>query len=186
MLPQNITSGSPRPSCQNLPSSRRTVYNATAVEDLITVNDPLGSGNLRVAGVVSNWTLVTLAHGLQSCMDPQTITAPVVCSFAGHDGPFGAFSVKRLVATGMIDKLGDMRGLNMRCAEDYIVNATREVVAGLITGGMELSELDGANRMGATFGGMLASGCKAAKEAVKLYDSYVLDEGEVVGLKESL
>jgi thiamine thiazole synthase len=31
------------------------VYNATAVEDLITVKDPLKSGNLRVAGVVSNW-----------------------------------------------------------------------------------------------------------------------------------
>lgn len=56
-----------------------------------------------------------------------------------NSGPFGAFSVKRLVATGMVDKLGDMRGvsvssradmrsksdgllqLNMRCAEDYIV-----------------------------------------------------------------
>lgn len=64
----------------------------------------------------------------------------------------------------------------MTSAEDYIVNNTREVVPGLITGGMELSgtlscsipawtdacslELDGANRMGATFGGMLASGVK--------------------------
>lgn len=150
---------------------------STAVEDLLTKVDPLSSdGTLRVAGVVSNWTLVTLAHGLQSCMDPQTITAPVVCSFAGHEcvfshpphivcsfrqsltlcrfhsGPFGAFSVKRLVATGMIEKLGNMRGLNMATAEDQIVNRTREIVPGLITGGMELSELDGANRMGATFG----------------------------------
>lgn len=32
-----------------------------------------------------------------------------------------------------------MRGLNMQTAEDYIVNNTREVVPGLITGGMELS-----------------------------------------------
>jgi len=159
------------------------LYNATAVEDLITVKDPLKSGNLRVAGVVTNWTLVTLAHGLQSCMDPQTITAPVICSFAGHDGPFGAFSVKRLVATGMIEKLGDMRGLNMRSAEDYIVNATREVVPGMIVGGMELSELDGSNRMGATFAGMMKSGEKAAKEAIKLYNSYNIEEGEVTGRK---
>lgn len=50
----------------------------------------------------------------------------------------------------------------MTSAEDYIVNNTREVVPGLITGGMELSELDGANRMGATFGGMLASGVKVS------------------------
>ncbi|GAA5868507.1 hypothetical protein JCM5353_004747, partial [Sporobolomyces roseus] len=113
------------------------VYNATACEDLITRPDPLGNG-LRVCGVVSNWTLVTMAHGLQSCMDPQTITAPVVASFAGHDGPFGAFSVKRLVAAGIVEKLGDMRCLDMRSSEDYIVNNTREIVPGLITGGMEL------------------------------------------------
>ena len=50
-------------------------------------------------------------------MDPQTITAPITCSFAGHDGPFGAFSVKRLVATGMVEKLGNMRALDMRTAE---------------------------------------------------------------------
>ena len=68
-------------------------------------------------------------------------------------GPFGAFSVKRLAATGLVDKLGDMRCLDMRSSEDFIVNNTREVVPGLITGGMELSELDGANRMGASFGG---------------------------------
>ena len=56
--------------------------------------------------------------------------------------------------------------------------------------------------MGATFGGMLASGVKvsrqarhqqikssqaialqAAKEAIKLFDSYEIVEGEVVGLK---
>lgn len=159
------------------------LYNATCVEDLITRPDALGSGELRVSGVVTNWTLVTLAHGLQSCMDPQTITAPVILSFAGHDGPFGAFSVKRLVATGQIEKLGNMRGLNMSTAEDYIVNNTREIVPGLITGGMELSELDGANRMGATFGGMMGSGIKAAKEALKLFDSYEIVDGEVVGFK---
>lgn len=163
------------------------LYNATACEDLITKYDPLSScGRLRVAGVVSNWTLVTLAHGLQSCMDPQTITAPVICSFAGHDGPFGAFSVKRLVATGIVEKLGNMRGLNMSTAEDYIVNNTREICPGLITGGMELSELDGSNRMGATFGGMLGSGVKAAHEAIKLFDSYDIVDGEVIGLKQKV
>ncbi|KAM0753303.1 thiazole biosynthetic enzyme [Meredithblackwellia eburnea MCA 4105] len=159
------------------------LFNATACEDLIALPDPLGSGQLRIAGVVTNWTLVTLAHGLQSCMDPQTITAPVVCSFAGHDGPFGAFSVKRLVATGQVPELGNMRALNMRAAEDYIVNNTREVVPGLICGGMELSELDGAPRMGASFGAMFASGVKAGLEALKLYDSYKIVEGEVVGAR---
>lgn len=47
-----------------------------------------------------------------------------------------------------IEKLGGMRGLDMNTAEDAIVKRTREVVPGLIVGGMELSEVDGANRMG--------------------------------------
>ncbi|KPV75139.1 uncharacterized protein RHOBADRAFT_35986 [Rhodotorula graminis WP1] len=161
------------------------LFNATAVEDLITRPDPLAKtpGTVRIAGVVTNFTLVTLSHGLQSCMDPQTITAPIVMSFCGHDGPFGAFSVKRLVATGLLEKLGNMRTLDMRSAEDYIVNQTREVFPGLITGGMELSEIDGASRMGATFGAMLLSGKKAALEALKLYDAVEIEDGEIIGYK---
>merc|ERR1711939_839033 len=34
----------------------------------------------------------------QSCMDPNTINAPIIISTTGHDGPFGAFSAKRLVS----------------------------------------------------------------------------------------
>ena len=47
-----------------------------------------------------------------------------------------------------IKKLGGMRGLDMNTAEDAIVKRTREIAPGLIVGGMELSEVDGANRMG--------------------------------------
>lgn len=123
------------------------LFNATAVEDLIT--RPAGpDGQVRIAGVVTNWTLVTMHHDDQSCMDPNTINAPLVISTTGHDGPFGAFSVKRLVSMQQIEKLGGMRGLDMNTAEDAIVKRTREVVPGLIVGGMELSEVDGANRMG--------------------------------------
>lgn len=81
-------------------------------------------------------------------MDPNTVMAPVIISTTGHDGPFGAFCGKRLVSMGAIEKLGGMRGLDMNSAEDAIVKNTREVIPGLIIGGMELSELDGANRMG--------------------------------------
>ena len=63
-------------------------------------------------------------------------------------GPFGAFSVKRLVSMQQIEKLGGMRSLDMKSVEDAIVKNTREIVPGLIVGGMELSEFDGANRMG--------------------------------------
>lgn len=128
------------------------LFNATAVEDLITRQN--ADGSLRIAGVVTNWTLVTMHHDDQSCMDPNTINAPLVISTTGHDGPFGAFCVKRLVSMQQIEKLGGMRGLDMNTAEDAIVIRTREVVPGLIVGGMELSEVDGANRMGPTFGAM--------------------------------
>lgn len=121
------------------------LFNATCVEDLIT--RPSEDG-VRIAGVVTNWTLVAMHHDDQSCMDPNTINAPLIISTTGHDGPMGAFSVKRLVSMQRIEKLGGMRGLDMNTAEDAIVKNTREIVPGLIVGGMELSEIDGANRMG--------------------------------------
>lgn len=153
------------------------LFNATAVEDLITRSS--GSDQkVRIAGVVTNWTLVTMHHDDQSCMDPNTINAPLVISTTGHDGPFGAFSVKRLVSMQQIEKLGGMRGLDMNTAEDAIVKRTREVVPGLIVGGMELSEVDGANRMGPTFGAMALSGVKAAEEALKVFERRKLENME--------
>ncbi|KIM63333.1 hypothetical protein SCLCIDRAFT_752494 [Scleroderma citrinum Foug A] len=155
------------------------LMNATAVEDLIVRTD--FQGRQRVAGVVTNWTLVALNHDTQSCMDPNTITAPVIVSATGHDGPMGAFSAKRLVSAGLLKELGNMRGLDMNRAEPAIVNGTREVTPGLILTGMELSEHDGSNRMGPTFGAMMASGIKAAKEAIRILDSSQIVNGKVVG-----
>ncbi|KAK3384954.1 Thi4 family-domain-containing protein [Podospora didyma] len=146
------------------------LFNATAVEDLITRQTDDAAGGIRIAGVVTNWTLVSMHHDDQSCMDPNTINAPLVISTTGHDGPFGAFSVKRLVSMKQLEQLGGMRGLDMQSAEDAIVKGTREIVPGLIVGGMELSEIDGANRMGPTFGAMALSGVKAAEEALKVFD----------------
>ncbi|KAF9221569.1 Thi4-domain-containing protein [Gyrodon lividus] len=155
------------------------MMNATAVEDLIIRTD--FQGRQRVSGVVTNWTLVSLNHDTQSCMDPNTITAPVVISATGHDGPMGAFSAKRLVSAGLLKELGNMRGLDMNRAEPAIVNGTREVTPGLIMTGMELSEHDGSNRMGPTFGAMMASGIKAAKEAICVLDSAQIVDGKIVG-----
>ena len=61
----------------------RTVFNATAVEDLITRPDPLAKtpGTVRIAGVVTNHTLVTLAHGLQSC----SASCPELSSSSPYD-----------------------------------------------------------------------------------------------------
>ncbi|KAF5360804.1 hypothetical protein D9756_004904 [Leucocoprinus leucothites] len=155
------------------------LMNATAVEDLIIHADPKSQGQ-RVGGVVTNWTLVALNHDTQSCMDPNTITAPVIISATGHDGPMGAFSAKRLVSAGLLKELGNMRGLDMNRAEPAIVNGTREVAPGLIMTGMELSEHDGSNRMGPTFGAMIASGVKAAYEAIRIWDSSEIVAGRIV------
>lgn len=141
------------------------LFNATAVEDLITRQDE-ATGNIEVAGVVTNWTLVALNHDTQSCMDPNTINSRVVISTTGHDGPFGAFSIKRLNNLGAV-KMQGMHGLDMQRSEGQIVKRTREVVPGIIIGGMELSELDGHSRMGPTFGAMAMSGVKAAHEALE-------------------
>lgn len=147
------------------------LFNATAAEDLIIREDKdksLVGGGRYVGGVVTNWTLVTLHHDTQSCMDPNVLEAKVVVSSCGHDGPMGAHSVKRLAALGMIPQVPGMGALDMNSAEDKIVNNTREVVPGLVLAGMELSEVDGSPRMGPTFGAMFISGQKAAHCALNV------------------
>ena len=47
------------------------LFNATCVEDLITRPAPELPSGLRVTGVVTNWTLVTIHHDDHSCMDPS-------------------------------------------------------------------------------------------------------------------
>ncbi|KAF9133120.1 triosephosphate isomerase [Mortierella sp. GBA39] len=136
------------------------LFNALAAEDLIVKNG-------RVAGVVTNWTLVTLNHDTQSCMDPNVIEAKVVVSSTGHDGPMGASGVKRLQKIGLVKNVPGMIALDMNAAEDGIVANTREVVPGMVITGMEVAELDGVPRMGPTFGAMMLSGQKAAHCALK-------------------
>ncbi|RCK64390.1 Thiamine thiazole synthase [Candida viswanathii] len=146
------------------------LFNATAVEDLITRKDD-ATGQISIAGVVTNWA--HLDHDNQSCMDPNTINANVVLSACGHDGKFGATSAKRSkeVFPEEEAKFGGMRGLDMNKAEDAIVKGAREVYPGLVFAGMELAEIDGSNRMGPTFGAMALSGLKAAETALNVYET---------------
>ncbi|KAK8961386.1 hypothetical protein KSP40_PGU006153 [Platanthera guangdongensis] len=152
------------------------LFNAVAVEDLIVRQG-------RVAGVVTNWALVSMNHDTQSCMDPNVMEARVIVSSCGHDGPFGATGVKRLKGIGMIDAVPGMKALDMNAAEDAIVRLTREVVPGMIVTGMEVAEVDGAPRMGPTFGAMMISGQKAAHLALRALGRPNALDSDAVGLK---
>ncbi|KAK8942676.1 hypothetical protein KSP39_PZI009358 [Platanthera zijinensis] len=152
------------------------LFNAVAVEDLIVRQG-------RVAGVVTNWALVSMNHDTQSCMDPNVMEARVIVSSCGHDGPFGATGVKRLKGIGMIDAVPGMKALDMNAAEDAIVRLTREVVPGMIVTGMEVAEVDGAPRMGPTFGAMMISGQKAAHLALRALGRPNALDGDAFGLK---
>ncbi|KAK9209583.1 hypothetical protein WN944_001950 [Citrus x changshan-huyou] len=150
------------------------LFNAVATEDLIVKGG-------RVGGVVTNWALVSMNHDTQSCMDPNVMEAKVVVSSCGHDGPFGATGVKRLKSIGMIEEVPGMKALDMNSAEDAIVRLTREVVPGMIVTGMEVAEIDGAPRMGPTFGAMMISGQKAAHLALKSLGQPNALDGTYVG-----
>ena len=145
-----------------LASPNVKLFNATCVEDLIIRPDVEGS---RVAGAVTNWTLVALNHGTQSCMDPNVIESKVMISSTGHDGPMGASGVKRLARLGLVDVKG-MGALDMNEAEAAIVQNTKLVYPGIIMAGMEVSELMGSPRMGPTFAAMLVSGQISANLAL--------------------
>jgi len=142
------------------------LFNATAVEDLIVKPDENVPGGKRVAGAVTNWTLVALNHSTQSCMDPNVIESKVMISSTGHDGPMGASGVKRLARLGMIDSIKGMGALNMNEAEASIVENTKMLVPGMVLAGMEVSESIGSARMGPTFGAMFISGFVAAHLAL--------------------
>lgn len=161
------------------------LFNAVAVEDLIT--RPVSNGHpgeVTVAGVVTNWTLVSMAHDTQSCMDPNVIELSgykedgsrdlslkhgVVLSACGHDGPTGAFTAKRIASIDKTNKLKGMKGLDMNSAEDGVVKnaGSLDATQNIYFCGMEVAEYHGCNRMGPTFGAMVVSGIKAAEEILK-------------------
>jgi len=136
------------------------LFNATAVEDLV-IRDDAARGPY-VGGAVTNWTLVSLNHDTQMCMDPNVLESKVMVSSTGHDGPMGASGVKRLAKLGLVKAAPGMAALDMNSAEDAVVHHTREIIPGMVICGMEVAELDGCPRMGPTFGAMFMSGQKAA------------------------
>lgn len=136
-----------------------TIFNCYSVEDVVFKND-------RVAGLVINWTPVTL-QGMH--VDPLVVMARCVLEGTGHD-----CMVARLVArknnvrldTPTGEVMGE-RSLSILEAEATTVENTKEIFPGLFVSGMAANGVSGSFRMGPIFGGMLLSGRKAAELMIR-------------------
>ncbi|MBE0478409.1 thiazole biosynthesis protein [Candidatus Aerophobetes bacterium] len=132
------------------------IFNMTVFEDVVLRDEG------KVAGAVINWTPVSSLPREISCVDPVGIECHVVIDATGHD----ACCVKKLEERGLI-KCGRYGAMWVEKSEDLVVEHTGMVKPGLIVCGMAVSTTFGLPRMGPTFGAMLLSGKKAAKEAEK-------------------
>lgn len=143
----------------------------------MTIFDDVVYRNNRVEGVVINWTPVQSLPRQITCVDPISLESRVVIDASGHDAV-----VCRSLEKRNILKLKDFGPMDVNTSEDLIVEKTGQVYPGLIVTGMAVSTFYGIPRMGPTFGGMLFSGKKAARESIKIL-SDKLKEGQ---LKEKI
>jgi thiamine thiazole synthase len=133
------------------------IMNMTKFDDLV-----LRERN-TVSGVVVNWTPVSALPRQITCVDPIALESRIVIDATGHD----ACAVRALEKRGYISVPG-MGCMWVEKAEEAIVEKTGEIHPGLIITGMAVSTAYGLPRMGPTFGGMLLSGQKAGRLAVKM------------------
>ncbi len=131
--------------------------NMTKFDDVV-----LREGN-RVAGVVVNWTPVAALPRQITCVDPIALEGRVIIDATGHE----AHVVKSLERRGIVSTRGE-GGMWVERSEDLVVEHTGEFHPGLVVTGMAVSTVYGLPRMGPTFGAMLLSGKRAAKDALRL------------------
>jgi thiamine thiazole synthase len=133
------------------------VLNMTSFDDVV-----LREKN-RVAGVVVNWTPVSMLPKAINCVDPIAFESRLVIDATGHD----AMVVKKLEDRGLIKTPG-FGAMWIEKSEDEVVKHSGVAHPGLIVVGMSVSTTFGLPRMGPTFGSMLLSGRKGAEVAYKL------------------
>jgi len=132
------------------------VLNMTAFDDVVLREKG------RVAGVVINWSPVTLLPKPLSFVDPIAIESKIVIDSTGHD----ASVVRKLEERGAIKTPG-FGAMWIEKSEDAVVEHTGFCHPGLIVTGMAVSTTFGLPRMGPTFGSMLLSGRRGADVAIK-------------------
>ncbi len=132
------------------------ILNMTQLDDVV-----LRGG--RVEGAVLNWSPVSHLPRQISCVDPIAFECRLLLDATGHD----ALAVRALERRGLTKVRGE-GAMHVEASEDAVVENTGEVFPGLLASGMAVAAVHGLPRMGPTFGGMLLSGRKAGRLAVKM------------------
>lgn len=139
----------------------RTVKAGTRIFNLMTAEDVMIREGDKVAGLVLNWSAVSLAN---LHVDPLVIKSKLVIDATGHDAEIFNLVVRKTgqkleTCTGGV--VGE-KPMWAEIAERETVAKTQEIYPGLIGVGMVVNAVYGLPRMGPIFGGMLLSGRKAA------------------------
>jgi thiazole biosynthesis enzyme len=136
------------------------VFNLISIEDIM-----IREGD-RITGLVLNWSAVSWS---KLHVDPLTVRCKVAVDATGHDAEVCSIVVRK-IGRKLRTKTGEVIGEKSMWAErgeNEIMRNTREVYPGLVVAGMTANAVFGSPRMGAIFGGMLLSGKKAARVAMK-------------------
>ena len=147
----------------------RAIKAGVKVFNLISVEDVMIREGDRITGLVLNWSAVSWS---KLHVDPLTVRCKVAVDATGHDAEICSIVVKK-IGPKLRTKTGEVMGEKPMWAErgeKEILKNTREVYPGLVVAGMTANAVLGSPRMGAIFGGMLLSGKKAARVAIKLLE----------------
>jgi thiamine thiazole synthase len=111
-----------------------------------------------------------IADALETISTLLTVICKVAVDATGHDAEV-CHIVVRKIGPKLRTKTGEVMGEKPMWAEKgekEILKNTTEVYPGLVVAGMTANAVLGSPRMWAIFGGMLLSGKKAARVAMKL------------------
>ena len=131
------------------------IFNCVSMEDVIIREN-------RVTGLVINWSPVEIAR---LHVDPLSISANHIIDATGHDTEVLRI-IERKADLKMNTPVGTIMGersMWAERAEKLTIENTREICPGVLVAGMAANAAFGGPRMGPIFGGMLASGKKAAE-----------------------
>jgi thiazole biosynthesis enzyme len=131
----------------------RAIGAGAKIFNLISVEDVMIREGDRITGLVLNWSAVSWS---KLHVDPLTARCKVAVDATGHDAE---------ICSIVAGKVGPK--LRTKTGEKEILRNTREVYPGLVVAGMTANAVFGSPRMGAIFGGMLLSGRRAARVAIK-------------------